>query len=235
MAKLFIIEDNESLAEALQGYLEVEGHEVTRFDRLQGADTAVRMTSPDLLILDVMLPDGDGFLFARRLRKAHHVPILFLTARSSESDRITGLELGADDYVVKPFSMRELVLRVRKILSRTTPEAAPADVLKSWSLEENGLLHILTFDDKAHTCTQNGTQISLTAAEWKIIRYLAEHEGMVISREQVLGTCLGYLAEGSERSVNTHIKNIRAKLHTAHWIETVRGFGYRFTGRTSSS
>jgi len=233
MAKLFIIEDNESLAEALKGYLEIEGHELTLFTRIMGVEKAVQMKCPDLIILDVMLPDGDGFLFARRLKKTSSVPILFLTARSCESDRITGLELGACDYVVKPFSMRELVLRVRGILARSSGKKEDSPGIYTWTITEDGSLQTLTFDDAAHHCIHNGRHISLTAAEWKIIRFLASHEGAVISREQILGSCLGYLAEGSERSVNTHMKNIRAKLESKTWIETVRGFGYRFNGKAA--
>ncbi len=235
MALLFIIEDNENLAEALKGYLEIEGHSIVYFERLQGAQQAVMMRRPDLIILDVMLPDGDGFLFARRIRKLMDVPILFLTARSSESDRITGLELGADDYVVKPFSMRELVLRVRGILARTAAQDKTPETPETWTLKLMDAVLTLTFDEKAHICYHNGSKPALTAAEWKILRYLAANGGMVISREQILGNCLGYLAEGSERSINTHIKNIRAKLGTDAWIETVRGFGYRFMGRNDSS
>ena len=233
MARLFVVEDNESLAEALKGYLEIEGHEVTHFDRLQGVQQALQMNTPDLLILDVMLPDGDGFLFARRLKKNSTVPMLFLTARSSESDRITGLELGADDYVVKPFSMREFVLRVRSILARSKATTKTPEGPQVWHLDDGSVSRQLTCSDAAHQWFCNDRQISLTAAEWNILRYLADHEGMVISRDHILGNCLGYLAEGSERSVNTHIKNIRAKLDTPGWIETVRGFGYRFTGRTT--
>src|SRR3989339_827699 len=120
MAKIFVVEDNAGLSDAIVSYLEVDGHKVVLFDRISGVYEAVKMAQPDLIVLDVMLPDGDGFMLARRIRKITTTPILFLTARSSESDRITGFEIGADDYVVKPFSMRELVLRVRSIIARTT-------------------------------------------------------------------------------------------------------------------
>jgi DNA-binding response OmpR family regulator len=123
MARIFVIEDNESLREAVVSYLRLAEHEVVEFARLEGVEQALAAREPQLIVLDVMLPDGDGFQLARRIRKSSGVPLLFLTARTSESDRITGFELGADDYVVKPFSPRELALRVEAILRRTSSPA----------------------------------------------------------------------------------------------------------------
>jgi len=119
MARVFVVEDNPGLRETLESYLELEGHHVRSFSRLEGVAEALAMQGPDILLLDVMLPDGDGFVFARRLRQTSQVPLIFMTARTSESDRITGLEIGGDDYVIKPFSMKELMLRVRRVLART--------------------------------------------------------------------------------------------------------------------
>ena len=235
MAKIFVVEDNSGLLEAIVSYLEVEGHTVVPFNRISGVYDATRMAVPDLMVLDVMLPDGDGFHLARRIRKERDTPILFLTARTSESDRITGFEIGADDYVVKPFSMRELVLRVRSILSRTMAsnqkEVSEVDL---WILPPSPLdvrSHTLSLDAERHVCTHDGIDIRLTATEWKILEFLADRAETVVSREQLLGQCLDYLAEGSERAINTHMKNIRAKLTVDGWIETVRGFGYRFIGK----
>ena len=119
MAKIFVVEDNQGLSEAITSYLSIEGHNVILFEKIGGVVDAALMAVPDLIILDVMLPDGNGFTVARDIKKKLDIPIMFLTARSSELDRITGFEIGADDYVVKPFSMRELVLRVRSLLLRT--------------------------------------------------------------------------------------------------------------------
>jgi len=119
MAEIIIVEDNDAIREAVGSYLRLDGHGVREFGRVQGVLEAVKMKNPDLLILDVMLPDGDGFQLAKRIRERSQVPMLFLTARTSESDRITGFEVGGDDYVVKPFSPKELALRVRSILRRT--------------------------------------------------------------------------------------------------------------------
>ncbi len=238
MGKVFVVEDNAGLSDAIVSYLEVDGHSVVLFDRISGVYEAVKMGQPDLIVLDVMLPDGDGFMLARRIRKVSNTPILFLTARSSESDRITGFEIGADDYVVKPFSMRELVLRVRSIIARTSQDAAKQkSMIQSWTLtlphvkESGGQTHRLVLDVETHSATHDDIDVKLTATEWKILLFLAEREGRVVSREQLLGMCLDYLAEGSERSINTHMKNIRAKLDSVEWIETVRGFGYRFVGK----
>lgn len=229
MAKIFVVEDNQGLSDAIISYLEVDGHTPILFERALGLQEAIQVGTPDLILLDVMLPDGDGFQLARRIRKNSAIPIIFLTARTSESDRITGFELGADDYIVKPFSMRELVLRVRSVLARTMK--AHQEKSQVWELSCGHSVHTLSFDDLSHTCFHDQKEIVLTATEWKILHYLAQRSGIVIGREQLLGTCLDYVAEGSERSINTHMKNIRAKLENIPWIETVRGFGYRFEGK----
>ncbi len=228
MGTILVVEDNERIREAVSSYLRLEDHEVIEFGRLRGVDEAVRMKNPDLLILDVMLPDGDGFQFARRLRAGRNVPILFLTARGSESDRITGFEVGGDDYVVKPFSPREVALRVRSILRRSG-DAKTAQSTGTWHLGG----HTLAMDEAGHRVTIDGAEVSLTAAEWEILRLLTRNPGTVFSRERILGSSLDYVAEGSGRTVDTHVKNIRGKLGTPDWIETVRGYGYRFPGKPS--
>jgi len=227
MATVFVIEDNEALREAVCSYLRLNDHRIVEFGRIAGVLDALRTKAPDLIVLDVMLPDGDGFLLARKIRSSHSVPIIFLTAKSSESDRITGFELGADDYVVKPFSPKELSLRVEAVLRRSGGSATKSVAVMRWNLNE----HTLEVDEEAHRTLLDGRELRLTAAEWKILSYLAAKAGTVVGRERLLGQSLDYLvAEGSERTVDTHIKNLRAKLGDAGWIETVRGFGYRFSG-----
>ncbi|MBT3274373.1 MAG: response regulator transcription factor [Spirochaetales bacterium] len=225
MAKIFLVEDNDNLREAVAGYLVLDGHEVVEFSRFRRFHDAVEKGKPDLMILDVMLPDGDGFLVAKKLSETQNIPVIFMTAKATESDRITGFEIGADDYIVKPFSPKELTLRVKAVLRRTAPGEEPKQ--NSWELNGNEL-QIL---DDAHQVLHDGENIQLTAAEWKILTHLADRAGIVVERTHLLTESLDYIAEGSERTIDTHIKNIRSKLGSAEWIETIRGFGYRFSGK----
>ena len=224
MATLFLVEDNEAISEAVVGYLELAEHTVSAFSSGDGVVEAVGREQPDLIILDVMLPGENGFALAKRIRKISESAFLFLTARESESDRILGFELGAEDYVVKPFSPRELVLRVEAILRRLAsvePAGSPPEMVRLRSGDST--LQLL---EDHHRVLVDGVQVDLTASEWRILAYLAHRPGMLISREQLLTEGLDYLHDGSERTVDTHIKNIRAKV-PGQWIDTVRGFGYR--------
>lgn len=224
--RIFIVEDNENVREAAAGYLRLEGFDVEEFSELKPARKASASAMPDLMLLDVMLPDGDGFMFAKQLRQESDVPFIFMTARVEESDRITGLELGADDYIIKPFSNRELVLRVKAVLRRSSgPESSASDT--EYILENEQLL----ISETQHRILFNGESLQLTAAEWNILVFLSRKAPQVFSRLQILEHCLDSVAEGSERTVDTHIKNIRYKLGGSEWIETVRGFGYRFNGK----
>ena len=232
MARIFVVEDNDNLREVVSSYLKLNDHEVVEFDRLAGIKEALGTHPPDLIVLDVMLPDGDGFLLAREIRRHNEVPILFLTAKTTESDRITGFEVGGDDYVTKPFSPKELNLRIEAILRRTSAAAGTGDSPRSWRYGDN----LLEMDAAAHRISVNGGEIALTRAEWNILDTLARHGGSVVDRERLLGEGLDYLvAEGSERTVDTHVKNLRAKLGDPGWIETVRGFGYRFRGEETGA
>jgi two-component system phosphate regulon response regulator PhoB len=223
---IYVIEDNPQIREVVVEYLRLKDYEVQEFTGVRGVVEASVHKPPELCILDVLLPDGNGFALAKKLREqVPEVPFIFLTAKDTESDRILGLELGAEDYVVKPFSPRELVLRVEAVLRRTGKRGAPGETRWEW---EGSVLQI---DEQSHTLTVDGTEIKLTSAEWKILSYLASQPGVVINRERILGDCLEYIYAGSERTIDTHIKNIRNKLGKNGWIETVRGFGYRFQGK----
>jgi len=226
MVKIFVVEDNDSIREAVVSYLKLEEFSVMEFSRLRGVLDAVRMQNPDFIVLDVMLPDGNGFEFAKKLRPISQVPIIFLTAKTSESDRITGFEVGGDDYIVKPFSPKELVLRVKSILKRVYARAQPESGTVIWKLEEQ----MLKINALSHRAFLNDSELRFTAAEWKILQFLTQNSGIVLERERILGESLDYVAEGSERTIDTHIKNIRIKLGAPGWIETVRGYGYRFSG-----
>ena len=207
MATIFLVEDNETLREAVRSYLQLDDHEVVEFSRLRGVLEAVRLRLPDCIVLDVMLPDGNGFQLARQIKNFRDIPIVFLTARSSESDRITGFEMGADDYVVKPFSPRELTLRVKALLKRSGTTERQSEGPGRWLLGTRQL----TMDPASHLFTVDAAAVTLTAAEWKILEHLLRHAGQVIDRDRLLGAGLDYLAEGSERTIDTHIKNIRTK------------------------
>ncbi|WP_320130115.1 response regulator transcription factor [uncultured Sphaerochaeta sp.] len=230
---IYIVEDNDSIRETIRAYLEISGYTVQEFDRVSGVLEAFDFKPPELCILDVMLPDGNGFELAKKIRSQRPgVAFLFLTARESESDRITGLELGAEDYIVKPFSPRELVLRVQLILRRVEKDGQAngkiptVQTVKFWKTEG----HLLAIDSASHEVFLDGAPVHLTAVEWKILSWLADKSGILVSRERILGECLDYSHDGSERTVNTHLKNLRAKLGGLGWIETIRGFGYKFIG-----
>jgi DNA-binding response OmpR family regulator len=229
MARIFLVEGNGSIREAVSGYLRLDEHEVVEFGGVARVDESIERTPPDLVLLDVMLPDGNGFALAKRIRAVSLVPLVFLTAKEAESDRITGLDLCADDYVVKPFSPKELVLRVRALLRRSG-QAERMETGGLWVLGETKL----RMGGASHRVTAGDAEITLTGAEWKILEHLAAHPGIVVSRERLLGESLGYAAEGSERTVDTHVRNLQAKLGDQDWIETVRGYGYRFAGQATA-
>jgi two-component system phosphate regulon response regulator PhoB len=229
MACILLVEDNQLITEAVSGYLQVEGYQTITFGKVAGVMDAVKRGTIDLAILDIMLPDGNGFVLAKEIRKISSMPLIFLTAKDSESDRILGFEIGADDYVCKPFSTKELVLRVQALLKRTgTQSTHDAGKTKSWTADNEKI----GIDSEKHLLTVNGKEVNLTSAEWKILLYLCGYENQVVSREKLLSECLNYNFEGSERTIDTHIANLRTKLGKGNWIVTVRGFGYRFSGNT---
>jgi len=228
---IYVVEDNDAIRETICSYLELSDYEVEQFRGVATVVESLEFKKARLCILDVMLPDGNGFELAKRIHEEHsEVAFLFLTAREAESDRILGLELGAEDYIVKPFSPRELVLRVQAILrrldiSQTTP-GEQNDSIQSWKMGSQSL----SIDKKTHQVLVNAQEVYLTKVEWKIVAFLSSNPGQLISRDRILGECLDYLHDGSDRTVNTHLKNLRSKLGDEQWIETVRGFGYKWVG-----
>lgn len=226
MASIILVEDNDFIREAAAGYLQLDGHKIIEFGAVKDVLETIRRGVVDLAILDIMLPDGNGFALAKAIKEHSDIPLIFLTAKSSESDRILGFELGAEDYIVKPFSPKELSLRVQALLKRCSYGQRQVDESLSWTLDERSL----SIDSASHRLFLDGQEVHLTGAEWKILNYLAEQEGVVVSRERLLSECLNYFFEGSERTIDTHIANLRGKLDSAVWIETVRGYGYRFAG-----
>ncbi|MFA5448446.1 MAG: response regulator transcription factor [Sphaerochaeta sp.] len=220
-----IVEDREGIVQ----YLELSGYDVQAYEDLHALQLAVTRQAPDLLLTEVHFSDGDGFSFLKKLKQTYTFPVIFVTGRNSESDRILGFELGADDYVCKPFSTKELVLRVNALFRRIDYSASASHSGTTWTLGNS----TLQLDEISHTFSIDGEQITLTAAEWRIMSYLVSNSGILITRGQILENCFDYSFESYDRIVDTHIKNIRAKMGPlgSQWIETVRGYGYRFAGK----
>ncbi len=230
MARVYVVEDNELIRSAVADYFMLNDHEVIQFDKAAGVMESLEIAHPDAIILDIMLPDGNGYRIAKEVRTKSSVPIIFLTAKESESDRVMGFEIGGDDYVVKPFSTKELYLRTVAVMKRDQRQLDVEESGGSWTRGAD----TLELDTARRRATVNDSELELTNAEWTILLYLAQREDRAVSREQILGDCLGYRAGGSERTVDTHIAAIRAHLGSPDWIETVRGYGYRFSSDTTS-
>ena len=228
MKLIYVVEDHEVIRNGVVQYLTLSGYESEGFKCIADATAGFAHRVPDLLIQDVMLPDGDGFAFVKDIKtKTPRLPVIFLTARVDESDRILGFELGADDYITKPFSPKELVLRIQALFRRIDEGAETSKNQYKYFDGENTLL----IDEDIHEIEVNGQKINLTAAEWRIVLYLVTNAPNLITRAQILEECFDYSFESYERVVDTHIKNIRTKLRPGNWIDTVIGYGYRFSGK----
>ena len=206
--------------------LERDGYRVLTAADGQAALRSARRDGPDLIVLDVGLPEMDGLEVCRRLRAESEVPILFLTARDDEIDRIVGLELGADDYVTKPFSPRELMARIKAILKRAAPGAAPGTTGRGAVLEHGAL----RLDGARHSCSYQGRAVALTATEMGLLARLMAHPAMVVSRAQLIEAVYGAHAEVSDRTLDSHLRNLRRKLAEAGCapaVETLHGIGLR--------
>jgi DNA-binding response OmpR family regulator len=224
---ILVADDEERLVSLLRAYLQQEGFNVVTALDGRAALFAARESRPDLIILDLMMPELDGYDFIRAHRRERDTPIIVLTARVEETDRILGLELGADDYVTKPFSPRELVARVKAVLRRSGQEAPPAEVLRAADI---------ILDRAGHTVTVSGAPVDLTPSEFDLLSTLMAAPGRALSRMELLDRIQGTAYEGYERTVDVHIKNLRAKIEVdprnPRYVETVYGIGYRFTTAT---
>ena len=222
MTKILVIDDEPTIVNLVQAYLKPEGYEVfTAADGSSGLKAA-RAFKPDLVILDVMLPGMDGLELLSRLRRESQVYVILLTARAEETDKIVGLSIGADDYVVKPFSPRELTARVKAALRRM--QAPPAGGAAEGTLA----FRRVRMDLDARRVTVDDQPVELTASEFDLLRALAENRGRVLSREQLLERVWGGAYYGEMRVVDVHVGHIRQKLGNPNFIATVRGVGYRF-------
>ncbi len=226
-ATILIVEDEQDIRELLAYSLAREGFTAVEADSGVAALNLARMKRPDLVILDLMLPGMDGLSVCRQMQRdpaTADIPVIMLTARGEEVDRIVGLELGAADYIVKPFSLREVALRIRAVLKRGAAPAKPA-VLRCGPI---------TIDPSSHTVEVDGKPVELTVTEFRLLEDLVRHRGRVRDREQILTAVWGQSFEGYSRTVDTHVRRMRAKLgRGAAMIETIRGMGYRAKGRES--
>jgi DNA-binding response OmpR family regulator len=224
--KILVVDDERKILTLVRGYLEREGYQVIEATDGRQAMEAFQREAPDLIVLDLMLPEMDGWEVCREVRRTSEVPIIMLTARDEDADKLVGLELGADDYITKPFSPRELVARVRAVLRRARPAQAPASSPSRLVYGE------LVLDEERFEATCHGRPLDLTPAEFRILAALARVPGRVLSRAQLLDMALGETYEGYERTVDVHIKNLRRKLAAAGagegcHIVTVHGIGYK--------
>jgi len=222
MSKILVIDDEPSIVNLLQAYLKPEGYEVyTAMDGPSGLKAA-RAFKPDLVILDVMLPGMDGLELLSRLRRESGVYVILLTARTEDTDKIVGLSVGADDYVTKPFSPRELTARVKAALRRIQAGAGAGSGTSVYSFQH------LRLDAGARTVSVDEQVVELTAIEFDLLKALVEHRGRVLSREQLLEKVWGGEYFGEQRVVDVHLGHVRQKLGRDDLIVTVRGVGYRF-------
>ncbi|HWR44848.1 response regulator transcription factor [Sporomusa sp.] len=229
--KVLVVDDDEKILKVLTTYLEKEGYTViTAKDGLEAVDKA-RKLEPDIILLDVMLPSLDGWEVCKEIRRTSTVPIIMLTARDAETDRIIGLELGADDYVVKPFSPKEVIARIRAIFRRLQPAERESG---ECVIQFGGLV----LNKNNHSVTLTGTPIEVTPTEYKLLELLLAHPGQVFSRLQLVENIQGYAFEGYERTMDSHIKNLRKKLNASpgepHYIKTIYGVGYKLAGEQNA-
>lgn len=239
MAPLVVlVEDDAMLSDVLRMYLEKEGYTVKCATDGPSGLTQALASRPDLVVLDVMLPRLDGWEIIRQLRVVSAVPIMLLTARGEEADKLKGFDLGADDYLAKPFSMQEFLARARALLKRsrgqvvTAGEAAPAAPAAQAPASTEGVLRFptLVIDQRRHRVERNGQQVPLTPKEFDLLCYLAQRPGEVVRREDLLQAIWGYAPTEDDRTIHTHINRLRAKLEGQEYqyIQTVWGIGYAF-------
>lgn len=230
---VLVVDDERTIREVVRRYLELEGFSVSEAETGPQALSMLQTSTPDLIVLDIMLPGIDGFAITRRLRNPveyeplsadGEIPIILLTARTNEVDRITGFEVGADDYVVKPFSPRELVARVKAVLRRSATIESDTELPVEFDK-----LHL---DPRSRTVTVNRNPVILTAKEFDLLWFLARHPRQVFSRQQLLDHVWGYEFYGDESTVTVHVRRLREKIEidpsTPAYIQTVWGVGYKF-------
>ena len=224
-SNVLVIEDEPDIRKTIDYNLSKESFKVIQAASIEEGEKALASNKIDVIILDLMLPDGSGLTLCRDIKsepKTKNIPVIILTAKTEEVDRVVGFELGADDYVTKPFSVRELILRVKAVLKRGN--------VKSESLEVQRQFGDLVIDVDSHEVFVNNNQVILTALEFKLLRQLVDRRGRVQSRDQLLSDVWGYSADVTTRTVDTHIKRLREKLGAmGKYVQTIRGVGYKFS------
>jgi DNA-binding response OmpR family regulator len=223
--KVLVVDDDEKIVKVLTAYLQKENYVVVSAkDGWEAVEKAAEL-SPDIVLLDVMLPSLDGWGVCKEIRRTSNVPIIMLTARDGENDRIIGLELGADDYVVKPFSPKEVIARIRAILRRVQPTEDKERVLE---------IGKIALRPNSHNVMMAGVSIDLTPTEYKLLELFLSNPGQVFSRLQLVEKVQGYAFDGYERTMDSHIKNLRKKLNVSpedqEYIKTIYGVGYKMAG-----
>lgn len=223
--KILVIEDEPDIRKTLEYNLAREGFIVSTAGSLKEAKNILENPNFSLILLDLMLPDGSGLDLCRELKSnssLKEIPIIILTAKDDEVDKVVGFELGADDYVTKPFSVRELILRVKAVLKRNQKTATPLEINRNFGS--------LVMDIESHEVFIDGEEITLTALEFKLLNQLVERRGRVQTRDQLLSDVWGYSSDVTTRTVDTHIKRLREKLGVmGKYIQTIRGVGYKFS------
>ena len=214
---ILLVEDEDDIASVVRAYLERDGFRVVWATHGTEGLHALEQHDVRLAILDLQLPDTDGFELCRAIRSYSRLPVVMLTARDEEIDRVTGLELGADDYVTKPFSPRELVARIHAVLRRAEPD------VDHETLDAGDVV----LDRRSRTALVDGREVELTAREFELVWHLAERPGVVVSRERILDRVWGIAFPGGTRTVDVHVGQLRRKLHRPELIRTVRGSGYK--------
>jgi len=225
--RILVADDDREIARTVRAYLEEFGYEVTSAHDGKTALESFHNEKPDLVVLDIMMPGINGLDVAKTLRWESEVPIIMLTSRVDEADRLVGLELGADDYITKPFSPREVVARVRAVLRKTQGQAPISNVLRSGPV---------AMDTDAYEVTLDGVPVELTRTEFSLLKVFTENSGRVMTRLKLIDSALGYSYEGFERTVDAHVKNLRQKVELdpskPQQIVIVYGGGYKFVGQT---
>ena len=218
--KILVVDDDENIADLIELYFEKEGYKVYKVHNGRDAIKVFKEKDPEIIVLDIMMPEIDGYEVLREIRKTSQVPIIMLSAKGETFDRVLGLELGADDYMVKPFEAKELVARVRAVLRRYNPKA------QSRNIEYQDL----SIDPDSYTVTYKGSIVDMPPKEFDLIYFLASNSNKVFTRDQLLYKVWGYDYPGDSRTVDVHIKRIREKLkETDEWaVKTVWGVGYKF-------